>query len=136
MPLREHWMSRQSEISSLGRLINIAAIVTFIAWAYWQHNDPDAILWTVLYLLAAVSCALFLAGRLPVWAVTVLGSCALLLGLVRAYAVIAEQQYFFDEEGREMMGSLLVALYMGVLACQLRCRCCKREKRTSPPTMV
>ena len=106
-------------------LLNLAAIVTFLAWAYWQHNDPDALVWTVLYLLAAVASVLYHLGWLPFWAVTSFGGFALVLGLARAFSVITEQQYFFDEEGREMMGSLLVAGYMGVLAWKLRCRHCE-----------
>ena len=110
-------------VSGWKRLINLMAFAAFVAWAYWQLNDPDTLIWIVLYLLAAVACAFFFVGRLPLWFALAVGAVALLIGLERAYGVIAEEQYFFDEEGREMMGSLLVAAYMGVLGCWVRCRC-------------
>ena len=39
----------------------------------------------------------------------------LLVGFYLAFRVISQQQFFFDEEGREMMGAALVALWMAVL---------------------
>ena len=103
-------------------LANLAAAGFFLLCAVWQHNDPDMMIWVGLYLLAALAGVLYHFRRLPAAAPAAFGAVALVTGLVFAWRVVAEHQYFFDEEGREMMGSILIALYMGFLLLLLRRR--------------
>lgn len=103
-------------------LVNLSAAGFFLLCAVWQHNDPDMVIWWGLYLLAATAGVLYHLKRLPAAAPVVFGAVALVTGLVYAWRVVAEQQYFFDEEGREMMGCLLIALYMGFLVLLMRGR--------------
>ena len=103
-------------------LANLAAAGFFLLCAVWQHNDPDMMIWVGLYLLAALAGVLHHFRRLPAMAAAAFGAVALVTGLVFAWRVVTEQQYYFDEEGREMMGSFLIALYMGFLVLLLRRR--------------
>lgn len=99
---------------------NLGVATFFLICAGWQFNDPDAILWASMYSLAALGGLLVQLDRLPWAAAAVFGAIALVLGLVLAGQVIIERQYYFDEVGREMMGSVLVAMYMGGLVLQIR----------------
>ena len=103
-------------------VFNLGAAVFFLVCAGWQLNDPDAMLWTVIYSVAALGGVLVYLERLPWTAAAGYGLVALVMGLVLAGQVIIERQHYFDEVGREMMGSLLVALYMGILVLQIRVR--------------
>ncbi len=103
-------------------LVNLSAAGFFLLCAAWQHNDPDMVIWWGLYLLAATAGVLYHFRRLPATAAAAFGAVALVTGLVYAWRVVSEQQYFFDEEGREMMGSFLIALYMGFLVLLTRRR--------------
>ncbi|MDE2732340.1 MAG: hypothetical protein OXI38_13200 [Bacteroidota bacterium] len=100
--------------------VNLGAAAFFLVCAGWQLNDPDAMAWAVLYSMAALGGVLVQLKRLPWTAAAWFGAGSLVLGLVLAGQVIIERQYYFDEVGREMMGSVLVALFMGVLVLQIR----------------
>ena len=100
--------------------LNMAAATFFALCAFWQYNDPDTLLWTSVYLLAALACVLFSLRRLAVLAAVGFGVLVFVLGLTLAWRVVAQHQYFYDEEGREMMGSFVVSLYMAVLVLRLR----------------
>ena len=103
-------------------VLNVGAATFFLICTVWQLNDPDAMLWAGMYSLAALGGVLVYLDRLPWTAAASYGGIALLLGLVLAGQVIIERQYYFDEVGREMMGSALVALYMGLLTLQIRAK--------------
>lgn len=92
----------------------------FAVCAMWQFNDPDGMLWASMYAVAALGGVLTHLGRLPKGAAAGYGAIILLVGLYHAWAVISERQYYFDEMGREMMGALLVALYMAILYLGIR----------------
>ena len=96
-------------------LANLFVAAVFTCWALFQHNDPDPMLWMILYGLAALACVLFHLRRLPPEAAAGFAVMVALWGLWLAWKVIAEKQNFFDEEGREMMGSFVIALWMSVL---------------------
>ena len=92
----------------------------FAICALWQLNDPDAILWACMYAVAALGGVLVHLERLPRSAAAGYGVITFLIGLYHAWVVISERQHYFDEMGREMMGALLVSLYMGVLYLGIR----------------
>ena len=96
-------------------VVNLVVAAFFALFALVQYNDPDPMLWMIVYALAALACVLHHLKRLPPEAAAGYGGLVLLLGFYLAYRVITQRQFFFDEEGREMMGSLLVFIWMAVL---------------------
>ena len=96
-------------------ILNLVVAVCFALFVLAQYNDPDPLFWMVVYGVAALACVLYHLKRLPPEAAAGYGVLALLLSLYLAYLVISQSQFFFDEEGREMMGSFLVAMWMSVL---------------------
>ena len=96
-------------------ILNLVVAAFFALFALVQYNDPDPLLWMIIYAVAALACVLFHLKRLPPEAAAGYGALVLLVGLYLAYRVVSQGQFFFDEEGREMLGSILVAAWMGVL---------------------
>ena len=94
---------------------NLAVAAFFAFFAIVQYNDPDPLLWMIVYALAALACVLHHLKHLPPEAAGGFGVLVLLLGLYLAYRVVSQRQFFFDEEGREMMGSFLIFIWMTVL---------------------
>ena len=95
--------------------LNLVVAAFFVLFTLVQYNDPDPLFWMVVYSGTALACVLYRLERLPPAVAAGYGVLALLLGLYLAYRVISQGQFIFDEEGREMMGSFLVAIWMGVL---------------------
>ena len=96
-------------------VLNLVMAAFFALFAIVQYNDPDPMLWMIVYALAALACVLHHLKRLPPEAAAGYGGLVLLMGLYLAYRVISQRQFFFDEEGREMMGAFLVTIWMVVL---------------------
>lgn len=91
-----------------------------------QYNDPDSWRWAGLYGLAALCCWLAAKGRLPrvMPLVLALGSlswagmlAARVSGTLPAWELLAEFEManLEVEEAREMVGLLLVGVWMAVL---------------------
>lgn len=95
--------------------INLGVACVFALFLYVQFNDPDSMVWLLIYGLAALACVLFHLKRLPPAAALGYAVIMVLVGTYYAWSVISQQQYFFYEEGREAMGSILVACWMLVL---------------------
>ena len=95
--------------------LNLVVAAFFVLFTLVQYNDPDPLFWMVVYSGTALACVLYRLERLPPAVAAGYGVLALLLGLYLAYRVISQGQFIFDEEGREMMGSFLVAIWRGVL---------------------
>ena len=93
-------------------------LVFFSSWSYFQLNDPDALPWILIYGATAVCCLLYGLRRLPLPLAALLAAFALGWALVVAIRVLG-QQPIFEEEGREMMGLLIVAGWTGFLARRL-----------------
>ena len=99
--------------------INLLLMGCFIIFSFLQLNDPDAVLWVVIYGLAALFCFLFYKSTLK----------AHLVGLYSfvcfAYSIklLIAQDVFFDsgcitglsEPIREAFGILVVGGWMLVL---------------------
>lgn len=91
-----------------------------------QYNDPDPLRWMAMYGAAALACLLALGGRLPSWLPPLVGLGALVWAATLAPGVVgrvAPGDPFREvamaspaiEEAREMVGLLIVALWMLVL---------------------
>ncbi len=97
------------------RLANVVALLFFVAWGAFQHNDPDALAWAGVYGAAAIHCALFALGRFPrSLAMAYMALCvvwaAILLGIL-----VASGGGAFSETAREAYGLLICAGWVFVL---------------------
>jgi hypothetical protein len=95
----------------------IAAVVAlaFFGFVAVQYNDPDPLVWMLIYGGAGVASALSaLRKRVLVFAL-VLAAIALPWSLTLATRVIGKQGLIESEEGREMLGLMIVAVWMSVL---------------------
>lgn len=103
------------------------AVVGFPLFAlsvYVQHNDPDPVLWMIIYAAAAVACLLAAAGKRSVVIPAVIGGTALVWALTLVPSALAflrsdhEAVGFtmktgdaLEELARECGGLLLVFLW-------------------------
>ncbi len=98
----------------------------FLFAAVVQFNDPDSLLWVLLYFIAALASVMFFLGKLKFWMVAV---------LIPVYAVLAFVHWPPEFEGvalqdgmktlnielaRESLGMGISALIMVVYALVLR----------------
>lgn len=109
------------------RVFNATFMLAFLLSALVQYNDPDALPWIIVYLVAAAMCALQLTGRCPRWlplallAVSLAWSAALLPAII---GQVSPGEVFDSismrtravEEAREIGGLALVAAWSAVLA--------------------
>ena len=109
------------------RLLNAGMALLFLFGAAVQYNDPDPLRWVAIYVAAAIACVLAMSDRLRWWVAASLGTLALVWAVtflpatfpnVRIGELVGawEMANARIEEGREMYGLLIIALYMGVLA--------------------
>jgi hypothetical protein len=112
------------------RILNEFMLVLFLFSAAAQYNDPDPIRWMLIYVLAAAACLLALLRKLPRIPAALVSLAALVWAATLAVRVIGKQHLWQAEEGREMMGLLLVALWTGLLAARSRP---PRARTTAPP---
>ena len=97
-------------------IANAVMLVLFVSWAGFQYNDPDALSWILIYSLAAIGCILFFVKSFPrpaAWAYVLLCIAGAIYLLIR---VVAAREFFFDEQGRELMGLMICAGWIAVLA--------------------
>ena len=130
MPQEEPLMPRL-----IVKSIDAILLAFFVYAAAMQYNDPDAALWIAAYGSAALGCALYLAGRFPVGlGILVTGLC--LLGALYSLMQDIAPGGFWDstgremvgirEPGREMVGLLIVASWIGFLTWHVR-----RQRRSN-----
>jgi hypothetical protein len=99
---------------------------TFFIWAACvQWNDPDALLWYVIYGAAALASLLFFFDKLPFWGAIILFGIYLL-------GVFADWPSHFEgvkigtgnikniEEGRESLGLLINSMVMLLYAFRIK----------------
>ncbi len=127
-------------VESAGRY-NLAAMKTlnylmtacFLFSVAVQYNDPDPLLWMVIYGLAAAACVLAILDRgsrvFPaavglvalVWALTLVPGVLGRVGFSELFEAF-EMKDARVEVAREMGGLLIVAVWMAVLTVRQLCR--------------
>ena len=121
------------------KVLNLVLAVLFVIFAFVQVNDPDPVLWILIYGLMAVACILAAFGQIYT---------KVLIGLLILYAAysfvfvsgvlqwirsedksmlfddIAKMQYPYIEESREFLGLLIcvVVLIMHLVIAKVRPR--------------
>lgn len=108
------------------RALTVLIGVFFLLAVVVQYNDPDPLRWMAIYGAAAVACLLLLRGGLPRWLPALVGLVALVWAATLTPGVVgqvAPGDLFREvkmaspavEEAREMIGLLIVAVWMLVL---------------------
>jgi hypothetical protein len=100
----------------LWRAANWTLMLLFILAVMVQYNDPDPIQWMAIYGAAAVACGLALRERLPRLFAAAVALVALVWAATLAVGVVGKQNLWYAEEGREMMGLVIVGVWMAILA--------------------
>ncbi len=100
------------------KLITFLGTTLFIMSAALQYNDPDALAWSLAYLAAAVIGILAFIDRIPPILALITGFFYLGFGIYLAIKVIG-QHHWFDELGREMLGLLIVGLWLHLIGISL-----------------
>ena len=96
--------------------INFLGALLFVVFAYWQFNDPDAFRWVIVYGMTSILGFVSLVYRLQWYILASFSLVAFGFSLYYVWIVIGQGlHYFEDEAGREMMGSIMVAVYLGYL---------------------
>ncbi|TMM55881.1 hypothetical protein FEE95_14630 [Maribacter algarum] len=108
-------------MNKLFKIIAILFGILFIISAALQYNDPDPMLWIIIWGLAGIITLAFAFGRLS-FTIPLAGGVAALIGFFYSYP---EKFEGFEigagdikniEEGREAFGLLIIAIVMLVLA--------------------
>jgi len=105
--------------------INALVAVMFVVSALLQYNDPDPLRWIVIYLAAAAACMAVFRPR-GWWVAAAVGSLCLIWAATMAPRVLPDLQLGHlvktmevktpqIEEGREMLGLAIIALWMAIL---------------------
>ena len=97
------------------RIINAILSLVFIDVTAVQYNDPDLLLWVVIYGLATTACFLAMRSKLHWSFPGLLGAGCLAGGFLAQPPVIGQQSILGSEQGREMASLLLVATWMAAL---------------------
>ena len=117
--------------SKIIRIINYVMVAIFLLCVILQYNDPDALLWMIIYGLSALVCFLFLFAHLN-WsfpALMALGTFGAALYLAPqvigkvSFAEIFGSMYMKNltvEKAREMGGLIIIAIWMTILTMKLR----------------
>ena len=109
------------------RIFNGFMMVAFALSAVVQYNDPDPILWMMVYLSALGLCVAWHQGRLSWWFFAVAAAASVVASLTVASMVpagadvwVAVGDWHMSEAGSELIresgGLGLVGIWMAVLA--------------------
>ena len=103
-------------MTPLLRIASIVMLVLFISWAGFQYNDPDALLWVLVYASAAVLTLFYLLGRNSRAASLAYVTLCVLYAVYLIVRIVIAREFIFDEQGREMMGLLICGGWISFLA--------------------
>jgi hypothetical protein len=111
------------------KVVNLLLALMFVAFAYLQFNDPDPIVWILIYGSMAVICALAAFGITPrvvmgiMLVIFVAYSFAFLDGLTEWFAQpdrsvlfddVLKMQYPYIEESREFLGLMICVTVLAI----------------------
>jgi hypothetical protein len=124
-------MNNAAGIAGILRISTGIMAALFLFAVAVQYNDPDPLRWMTIYGAAALACILALMGRLRPRFAALVGLVALVWAVWWAPGVlgrVAPGDLFHEmemarpeiEEAREMVGLLLVAVWMAVLSAAAR----------------
>lgn len=94
------------------RYVHLSMFLLFLLCCAVQYNDPDPLTWIALYGYAAVFTAFAFYKKYSAWPLLGL---VVYLALFFYYAPPFSVSWWALEEGREAMGMMLSAVWMGVL---------------------
>jgi hypothetical protein len=106
--------------------VNYVMILAFLFSVIVQYNDPDPLVWMLIYAAAMIACVLFALGKLPSYLPAIITSIALVWAFSLAAQVIGKvgfselfQAFEMKDErieiGREFGGLLIIVFWMSVL---------------------
>lgn len=119
------------------KVLNLVLAVLFVIFAFLQINDPDPVIWILIYGLMAVACVLAAFGyyytkvRIGMLVVFVAYSTVFFSGVVQwlqsddksiLFDDLAKMQYPYVEESREFLGLLFCILILLVHVLSARSR--------------
>ena len=116
------------------KILNWILCFLFLLSAVLQYNDPDPLLWMIMWGAAGIACLLYGIGKLPMWLPVAIGAVglvwglALLPGIIRTAGDIRWNEVFMQagmsnitvERVREMGGLIIISIWMAVLLCKSR----------------
>jgi hypothetical protein len=116
------------------KLLNWILCFLFLFSAILQYNDPDPIIWMIMWGAAGVACLLYGLGKLPkllpivVGVVGLIWAFALLPGIIRTASDIRWNEVFMQasmsnitvEWIRECGGLLIISIWMWLLLMRSR----------------
>ena len=108
-------MKASSTGQNIVKGLSAGMAVLFAVWAYYQWNDPDSIPWVAIYAAASIVSLVFVTGKLPLAAPSIIGSVSVLWAAYLATQITYGPPLIAIEEWREMMGLVVVVVWMGVL---------------------
>lgn len=97
-------------------VVSLAMTILFGFWSYYQMNDVDSFRWIVIYGVAGVISLISVANLLPAILPIIVGSFCLGWALYLSTQITYGAPLITIEEWREMMGLLVIAGWMGILA--------------------
>ncbi|MCW5517449.1 transmembrane 220 family protein [Muriicola sp. Z0-33] len=112
-------------MKTLFKILSLVFSIMFIYGAVVQYNDPDALIWYLIYGVAALASILFFMGKLNYNLAALL--CVLyLIGTFWNWpeqfegVTIGEGDIVNIEKGREALGTLIISVVMLVYAMRIR----------------
>lgn len=112
-------------MKQLFKFIGILFMVLFALGAILQYNDPDSLLWIIIYGIAAVLSALFTLGKLKLF-IPIVAGVLCLAGFIFLYPADFQGFDLTDgdiktvELGREAFGLLIIGLVLFAYAFRIK----------------
>ncbi len=112
-------------MKNLYKFLSLIFTLLFVWAAYVQYNDPDALLWYAIYVVAAVASLFFYLGKLNFTGAIILSGIYFVGTFVLwpdkfEGITIGNGDIVNIERGRESLGLLIVAIVMLIYALRLR----------------
>ena len=117
------------------KIFNIVFAIIFLSFAYLQFNDPDPMLWILIYGSMVVMCGLAAVNLYPKWVYLIL--LILFVGfstiyipsvlvwlqqddLTALFDEVAKMEHLYIEESREFLGLMICVIVLVINFLQAR----------------